>query len=321
MNSIVEAVNQIVPPTRRISIFDDFRRMQEEIEQNPDVQKLRQIWPKPEKGPDHFTLSQLTQYAKGCENCRECPGLEGCKNQVPGYFPTLDEKLPMLTNVPCDLQKAAVKRAELSSKIQSQYIKPHILKSTFKKLIEESCPERKPALLEAMKFCKEFTEGETHQGLYLYGPMGRGKSAIAGAIANELAGRGVDVLMVYVPDFIREIKEAINKGGIEEKVEAMRKVSVLILDEIGGEQLGTWTRDEILAPILQDRMEIAPIIYTSNLTLEQLETHFANAVRKKDEDKAFGVLRAQRMMERIEPFVDAVHVLGRNWRRERKANA
>ncbi|MFE1625934.1 ATP-binding protein [Brevibacillus reuszeri] len=119
----------------------------------------------------------------------------------------------------------------------------------------------------AITFCLNFERGETTRGLYLFGQFGVGKRAIAGAKTQELAKRGVDVLMVYVPDFLMVIKGSIESGGMEQKLDALKNVSVLILDDIGAGAITAWTRDEVLGPILQSRMDKLATIYTSNLTL------------------------------------------------------
>ena len=85
---------------------------------------------------------------------------------------------------------------------------------------------------------------------------------------KELEKHGVDVLMVYVPDFfLMEIKGSIETSGLEQKLEALKTVSVLILDDIGAKAITAWKRDEVRGPILQSRMEKLPTIYKSNLTL------------------------------------------------------
>ncbi|KZE39146.1 hypothetical protein AV540_25875 [Brevibacillus parabrevis] len=111
----------------------------------------------------------------------------------------------------------------------------------------------------------------------------------------------------------RKIKASIETGGMEQKLEALKTVSVLILDDIGAEAITAWTRDEVLGPILQRRMEKLPTIYTSNLKLDELEQHFARAKNSEPNYKS-----AARIMERIEPFVEYCEVKGRNRRRERK---
>nr|WP_199930071.1 ATP-binding protein [Brevibacillus brevis] len=169
------------------------------------------------------------------------------------------------------------------------------------------------AIKAAINFCVSFERGKTTRGLYIYGPVGVGKSAIAGAMTQELAKRGVDVLMLYVPDYLMEIKASIETGGMEQKLEALKNVSILILDDIGAEAITAWTCDEVLGLILQLRMEKLPTIYTSNLKLDELEQHFAKAKNSEPNYRS-----AARIMGRIEPFVENCEVKGRNRCRAQK---
>lgn len=204
--------------------------------------------------------------------------------------------------------KSYERQQGIGERIKSHFIPEHILNATFDDI--EPDPPRMAAIAGAVKFCSEFVPKETVQGLYLYGPLGVGKSRFAGAIARELAKCEVDVLMVYVPDFIEEVKDAIgSKESVAKKLDALRTVPVLILDDIGAESMSGWVRDEVIGPILQRRMERLPTIYTSNLTIQELFKHFANAKGSQDEKKA------ARIIERIEPFVKLLPVGGRNRRR------
>jgi len=67
-----------------------------------------------------------------------------------------------------------------------------------------------------------------------------------------------------------------------------------LLDDIGAENLTAWSRDEVLGPILQYRMdEKLPTFFTSNLNLEELEMHLS--ISSSGVDK----IKARRIIERI----------------------
>ena len=55
------------------------------------------------------------------------------------------------------------------------------------------------------------------KGFYLYGQFGVGKSFVLGAIANELATLKVRSVVVFVPEFLREMKNSIQDQYIERK--------------------------------------------------------------------------------------------------------
>jgi primosomal protein DnaI len=116
--------------------------------------------------------------------------------------------------------------------------------------------------------------------------------------------------MVYVPEFVREVRDAISEGSVMDKLDALKKVSVLILDDIGAETLTPWIRDEVLGAVLQYRVaEGLPVIYTSNLSLDELEDHLAYSHKGGVERT-----KAKRIMERIRHYVDVYFVDGPNWR-------
>ncbi|MFE1631255.1 primosomal protein DnaI [Brevibacillus reuszeri] len=269
-----------------------------------------------DKFPDEkFDVSKLYEYRDTNISCKSCTGLESCSNFFPGHRMTVVEEKgfrPNLSYSPCDYQRSHEYQQKTKSLIKSQFVPEHILNSTFETMDKDAY--RIEAIKAAISFCLNFERGKTTRGLYLFGQFGVGKSAIAGAMTQELAKRGVDVLMVYVPDFLMEIKGSIETGGMEQKLDALKTVSVLILDDMGAEAITAWTRDEVLGPILQSRMEKLPTIYTSNLTLSELTEHLANAKNERQPNYR----NAARVMERIEPFVDFCEVKGRNRRRDRK---
>ncbi|MFD3271486.1 primosomal protein DnaI [Paenibacillus dendritiformis] len=303
---------KVMPP----NYLERLERMSAALEQQPDIVALRAEYP--DRDLKKSKKSELYNYTLHCTNCKSCPGLEGCQNEFPGHrlVPEPDSLFHELLNfrlLPCQLQQARMKQQKIKQMIKSHHMPASITESSFEQLDVD--PQRQAAITECMKYCLEFKEGETVKGLYLYGGMGIGKTKIIGAVAHELANRSVAVAMVYVPDFLEEVKGAISTNTVSEKLDAIRDVDVLILDDIGAEPLTTWTRDEVLGPVLQRRMEQKPTLYTSNLTMTELERHLSNV---KDYDKMAPEQhkkKAARIMERIEPWVKLIHVNGRNRRR------
>ena len=57
----------------------------------------------------------------------------------------------------------------------------------------------------------------------------------------------------------------------KEKFDYIKKVPLLLIDDIGAEGLTAYNRDEVLCPLLQYRMDnYLPTFFTSNLSLKEL---------------------------------------------------
>ncbi|MDY8095832.1 ATP-binding protein [Paenibacillus polymyxa] len=317
MGSFQEELKALVPSR----FYERQAAAIQRIENHPEIQRLKHKYPDRTAdltSPRHYR--DISQHLSYCDACNACPGLKACQNEQKGHRsveepnPTQSDELVFRLRK-CNLLKAYEKQQGIDQRIKSHYIPSHILDATFDHI--EPDPQRLAAITAAVKFCSTFVPGETTEGLYLYGPMGVGKSRIAGAIAQELAKCDIDVLMVYVPDFLLEVKDAIGSKTetVERKLDSLRTASVLILDDIGAETLTVWTRDEVIGPILQRRMERLPIIYTSNLTINELRHHLANVKDAKEMDRKQHEKKAERIIERIEPFVKILPVGGRNRRR------
>lgn len=311
---MMERIDNVVNPlkdrlSRRLSPNPD--RKLDRFLSHPAVRSFREKHPEVPREIYRRSQTHLRQMVMEWEQCERCPGLDHCPNLVKGhrsqlhlYGGYLDLRL-----APCDKQKAWVEERNRKQLIQSHHIPAEILNATFEQMTWDS--KRAEVIEAAMDFCEQFASGRPRKGLYLYGPFGVGKSRIAGAMAQDLVRFGVDSLMVYVPDFIREVKDSIRDGGVQQKLDALKKATVLILDDIGAENMTPWTRDEILGAILQYRMmEKLPTVMTSNLDLDELEDHLAHSDKGGIER-----LKAKRMMERIRHQVDVYYVDGRNRRK------
>ncbi|WP_307976760.1 primosomal protein DnaI [uncultured Streptococcus sp.] len=148
------------------------------------------------------------------------------------------------------------------------------------------------------------------KGLYLYGDMGVGKSYLMAAMAHELSEKkGVATTLLHFPSFAIDVKNAISDGSVKDEIDAVKKVPVLIIDDIGAEQTTPWVRDEVLQVILQYRMlEEVPTFFTSNYSFADLERKWSN-IKGNDE-----TWQAKRVMERVRYLAKEFHLEGVNRR-------
>lgn len=158
-------------------------------------------------------------------------------------------------------------------------------------------------------FIKEYKKGNTTKGLYLSGNFGSGKSYIVSACLNELVKDGNTAAMIYYPEFLRSLKSSFSTD-FDEQYDYARKSDLLLLDDIGAENITPWSRDEILGPILQYRMENnLPTFFTSNLTMDELEIHLSEG--KNSVDK----VKAKRIIERIKYLSTELKLISKNQRK------
>jgi len=283
--------------------------------EHPEIQSFQQKHPEISLEQFRHSFFQLDQLVRERENCARCEKLEDCPNMVTGHTPTLRENNGSITLAmrPCTKWLAEQEKRWRERMIRSHHISKDILHATFRSI--EQSPERKEAIEKSIDFCLQFeNKRPPAKGLYFYGPLGVGKSYIAGAIQQELLHVSIDSYMVYLPEFMREMRSAIGTGEIQKKIDAVKRATVLILDDIGAEYNTPWTRDEVLGAILQYRVsEHLPVIYTSNLNLDELEEHLAYTDKGGHEP-----MKAQRIMERIRHYVTPIYVKGNNRRRHKK---
>ncbi|MCM3002761.1 primosomal protein DnaI [Priestia koreensis] len=256
------------------------------------------------------SLIKLYEYTTQSKQCEQCPSLGQCINMIEGYHPQLiiQGKTIDLQYERCPKKVREDQMQEQQAFIQSLYVPKDILRASMAEIEVEH--GRIEAIKLAHQFLREYEPGKQVKGLYIHGPFGVGKTYLLGAIANELADKQVRSLIVYVPEFLRELKGSFQDQSVNEKVEFVKKAPVLMLDDLGAESVTSWMRDDILGTILQFRMlENLPTFFASNLDWKQLEHHFTYTQRGEQE-----ALKAARIMERIRALTTPTEVTGKNRR-------
>ncbi|GEO69936.1 primosomal protein DnaI [Levilactobacillus acidifarinae] len=173
--------------------------------------------------------------------------------------------------------------------------------------------DRMEALMAATEFIDNYENSphHRHQALYLSGSFGVGKTYLLAAVANQLAADGFSSTLVHFPSFAVEMKNAIAKNGVGDKLDAIKKAPILMIDDIGADAMSAWVRDDVLGVILEYRMqEELPTFFSSNFSMAQLENeHLRISTRGDDEP-----LKAQRLMQRIRFLAREIVMVGANRR-------
>jgi primosomal protein DnaI len=300
-----------------IDIDRHYQVLFEKVMADPRVDAFRQANPNVPNKMFLKALPKLVEFLEGKELCASCPGLEQCQSILKGYEPSLsiDKGSIQVVYHPCAMKIKADREKRQSELIHSLYVPKDALKATFK-TIAKGEPGRMEAMEAAGRFVQQYLQDPSvAMGLYIYGPFGVGKTYIMGAILNTLAERkSVESMMVYTPDFFRELKGSIEDQTLNEKLEYIKSVPILVLDDIGAETMSPWVRDDILGSILQRRMmDKLPTLYTSNYDYDELEAHLAYSNKSGTE-----YLKAKRIMERIRYLSTEVPINGKNRRLKNK---
>lgn len=294
-------------------VSNRYKQLKREVMEHSGVRSFLANHPELSDDAVNRGLAKLYEFVRQSHNCRQCSRLQACPNVMKGYHPRLFVSHGQidLRYEPCPLKRQADEMRRQQSLFQSMYIPRDILHARMDTL-DLKQDERLQAIQAAHTFFEQYETGKTSKGLYFYGGFGVGKTHIMGALANHLAQRkNVQSLMVYTPDFFREMKMSIQDQTVNEKLDYIKKVPVLILDDIGAETISPWIRDDVLGTVLQFRMmEKLPTLYTSNWDYDELEKHLAYS-QKYD---AVEEMKAKRLMERIRHFTTPVKVGGKNMR-------
>ncbi|HHP51074.1 MAG TPA: AAA family ATPase [Moorella mulderi] len=132
-------------------------------------------------------------------------------------------------------------------------------------------------LEEAQRFVDNCKEGKRGRGLFIFGPVGSGKTFLAAAITNSLIEAGHQVLFAVVPDLLDAIKATYDRPGEGqtelEILDTARQVPVLVLDDLGAHAYSEWTQQKIYSLLNYRLLHELPTVVTSNLELRELEAY------------------------------------------------
>ena len=253
--------------------------------------------------------SSLIQCFNEKENCKNCKGLENCKNEVNGCFykPIIVDGNINFEHKTCKYKNKMLHDIEYVKNGYLFEVSKEVRNAKMKDIYTDD-KNRNELIKWIIKFIKNYKSGKQCKGLYLSGNFGSGKSYLVSAMINELVKDGYKGALIYYPEFLRSLKASFGKD-FDEQFNYVKKSDLLLIDDIGAENISAWSRDEILGPIIQYRMdEKLPTFFTSNLSIEELEVHLSESKDKIDK------IKAKRIIDRIKFITDDLTLISDNKR-------
>jgi DNA replication protein DnaC len=142
---------------------------------------------------------------------------------------------------------------------------------------------------EAVKqSCKDFISGK-ETDLFIGGPTGRGKTHLAVATMREFAKQfkingWADGKFTTVPDLLMQIRDSFKDGAKVTEAEVVKEYSsvpYLVLDDLGAEKTTEWSISTLYLIIDRRIRDMRQTIYTSNLTLDEIERQFSPRIASR----------------------------------------
>jgi DNA replication protein DnaC len=137
------------------------------------------------------------------------------------------------------------------------------------------------------KYCKKYadefgTMKKEGIGMMLIGEPGNGKTFAVSCIANQLMERLVPCVCVSIDSLLSKIKSTYSKHRDDmdesEVIRSLTNADLLIIDDLGTEQDGPWSRTTIYNIIDHRYRTGLPMIITTNVSMEELKQRYHSRV-------------------------------------------
>lgn len=298
MKSIGDVMQSLKEITKQENVMFDLQKGYEEASQDKDFVSLVESLKLTKEEAMKMT-SKLQEVVEEKKHCKTCKGFFMCQNGFLGHriVPEKREERIYFSYLPCKYEQKVLEKETLKKR----------------KIRMKDIDTLDKKQLKVIKWLDEFYNTyeitKSMKGLYLHGSFGSGKTYLLSALLNELeCTKNIDIEIVYFPDALRTLKE--DWSQFSYLMHRYQTVDILLLDDIGAEKVTDWGRDEILGTILQTRMnEEKTTFFTSNLTIQELETHLSLSSGSVDK------VKARRIIERIKQLSTEMALISENRRK------
>lgn len=145
--------------------------------------------------------------------------------------------------------------------------------------------KNKRALQAVWRYAERFHENlEIGKGLIIMGKIGTGKTHLAAAVLHKVISQMRTGILMAVPELLDKIRATYREDapiGSETLLEELKKVNLLILDDIGKEKPTIWARERLYVIINARYENMLPTVYTTNCREEELRQQIGEAITSR----------------------------------------
>ncbi|MDQ7983220.1 MAG: DnaA/Hda family protein [Spiroplasma sp.] len=252
---------------------------------------------------------QLFQdYLTSYNLCKKRENLNKCQQEIPGYRLKLIINNQKITTVLTDCLHRInnLDQKQVMNKFLIRHYDDSLLSLSWSKDFLVVGQERQ----EIVNYLKQTLKLKSYPGLYLYGESQVGKTFIFILFANKLIQKKHTVCFISWPEFIIEIKKNFSnktENDNNSKMEQMKNCDFLFIDDLGGESITAWERDELLFPILNARvLPLKTTFINSSYNINELMQCYRLQANKIE------TIKVKRLIERIKKLTKPIELTKQN---------
>lgn len=139
----------------------------------------------------------------------------------------------------------------------------------------------------ALYACQSFVAAvmenpHTANGLFLTGSSGLGKTFLCSAICHSLAANNIVPLYLVFSDLISDMRASFQHNrGDSDLLDMARQAPVLILDDLGAENVTEYVISRLFDIINYRRNERLPLVISSNLSLAEIPRAYSERIASR----------------------------------------
>jgi len=122
---------------------------------------------------------------------------------------------------------------------------------------------------------------KTRKGLYLWGPIGVGKTYTIYAIRKRLYEMGITVRIHSAPEMFDMIRDDFDHKDSFNLDRILANRGVLIIDDLGAEKASDWVSETMFKIVDKRYREVLPTIITSNLELGEMSERLGDRISSR----------------------------------------
>ncbi len=153
----------------------------------------------------------------------------------------------------------------------------------YPKELDQNGVSPKKRMTAILDFCKGYCEGfgDSADSVLFLGSAGLGKTHLSLAIANEVIGRGYQVIYNTAQNLFLKLEEEYFSHSGNAYADALLECDLLILDDLGTEFCTSFTQSALYNIVNTRILRRKPTIISTNLSLKEIEEKYTARISSR----------------------------------------